>query len=153
MLKHLFIVTVAVLAALCGVRSGATLAHATNRAAPPALAKGADGHYWAEAEVNGQPVRFLVDTGASAVTLTAADAARLGFDPAALDFAGKVRTGAGEAPAAKVTLDHVIVGGARVDGVQAVVLRDRLATSLLGMSYLGRLSRFEATQDTLVLHP
>ena len=46
------------------------------------IAKSRDGHYWAEADVNGSRVRFLVDTGASAVALTAADAQRLGYDPA-----------------------------------------------------------------------
>ena len=153
MLKHLVIVSVAVIAALCGARSVMTIAHATNRPAPPMVAKAADGHYWAEAEVNGQPVRFLIDTGASVVTLTSADAVRLGFDPTTLDFARKVRTGAGEARAARVMLDHVVVGGARVEQVPAVILQGGLTTSLLGMSYLGRLSRFEATPDTLILHP
>jgi aspartyl protease family protein len=153
MLKHFVIVSVAVIAALCGARSVMTIAHATNRPEPPIVAKAADGHYWAEAEVNGRPVRFLIDTGASVVTLTAADAARLGFDPETLDFARTVRTGAGEARAAKVLLDHVVVGGARVEQVPAIVLRDGLPTSLLGMSYLGRLSRFEATPEALVLHP
>ena len=47
------------------------------------ISKASDGHYWAEAEVNGERVRFLVDTGASAVALTLADAQRLGiaFEP------------------------------------------------------------------------
>ncbi|HQT54100.1 MAG TPA: TIGR02281 family clan AA aspartic protease, partial [Phenylobacterium sp.] len=51
------------------------------------IAKASDGHYWAQGTVNGSSVRFLVDTGATAVALTAADAQRLGFDPAKLDYA------------------------------------------------------------------
>jgi aspartyl protease family protein len=48
---------------------------------PASISKASDGHFWAEAEVNGERVRFLVDTGATAVALTAADAQRLGFAP------------------------------------------------------------------------
>lgn len=127
-------------------------------AAAPAQAdasvlKSDDGHFWAEAQANGRHVRFLVDTGATNVALTAEDAERLGIELARLDFAVPVQTAAGEARAAVVTLDYVSVAGARVDDVEALVVREGLASSLLGMSYLGRLSRFEATQSALILRP
>ena len=118
-----------------------------------AVAREADGHYWAEADVNGKRVRFLVDTGATAVALTLNDARRLGLDLDHLDFSQEVRTASGEARAAQVELAYVAVAGARVDKVQALVLDQGLPTSLLGMSYLGRLSRFEATPDSLILRP
>ena len=149
MLKHLAIVALAVLSALAGAQGIVTLAHAKARA--PAIAKGADGHYWAQASVNGRPIRFLVDTGSSAVTLTPADAASLGFDTARLDYARPVTTVSGHMEAARVMLDHVSVAGAEVEHVQALVLKDGPSTSLLGMSYLGRLSSFEATPTSLVL--
>lgn len=117
-----------------------------------ALTKSADGHFWAEGTVNGKRVRFLVDTGASAVALTLADARRLGVT-GDLNYSVEVSTANGKTRAAPVTLDTVSVAGARVAGVQAFVVEDGLETSLLGMSYLGRLSRFEATPSALILRP
>jgi aspartyl protease family protein len=116
-----------------------------------AIRKASDGHFWADGKVNGTPVRFLVDTGATAVALTPADAARLGFSPRDLKYAFSVTTAAGQSRAAAVTLTSVTVGGARVAEVPALVVEAGLDTSLLGMTYLGRLSRFEATQKALTL--
>lgn len=118
-----------------------------------AIAKSPDGHYWAEANVGGHAVRFLVDTGASAVALTGEDARRLGFDPASLNYSYAVQTANGEAHAARITLPDVAVAGARVENVDAFVIDHGLESSLLGMTYLGRLSRFEATPNTLILRP
>ena len=117
------------------------------------IAKASDGHYWAQGTVNGSSVRFLVDTGASAVALTAADAQRLGFDPAKLDYAYKVMTANGEARAAAVKLASVSVAGAKLADVDALVLEKGLDASLLGMTYLGRLSSFQATRTALILQP
>lgn len=117
------------------------------------IAKAADGHYWAEAAVNGARVRFLVDTGASAVALTIADAQRLGFDTGRLAYDYKVTTASGQARAAAVKLDRVIIAGVQVAAVDALVIERGLDTSLLGMSYLGRLSSFEATKTALILRP
>lgn len=127
-------------------------------APPAAVRKGEDGHFWAEAQVDGagatpSRVKFLVDTGATTVALTPADAGRLGLDPDTLDYGLAVRTASGDTEAARVHLKSVSVAGARVEDVEAVVVREGLATSLLGMSYLGRLSRFEATRSALILRP
>ena len=118
-----------------------------------AIAKGTDGHYWAEADVNGSRVRFLVDTGATAVALTLTDARRLGFDPAQLNYSYSVTTASGQARAAAVKLASISVSGARVADVDALVIEKGLDTSLLGMTYLGRLSRWEATKPSLILRP
>jgi aspartyl protease family protein len=120
---------------------------------PASISKARDGHFWAEAEVNGQRVRFLVDTGATAVALTALDAQRLGFSPKDLDYAYDVTTAAGPARAAAVKLASVSVAGAKIANVDALVIEEGLDTSLLGMTYLGRLSRFEATPQALILRP
>lgn len=117
------------------------------------IAKASDGHYWAQGTVNGASVRFLVDTGASAVALTAADAKRLGFDPEKLNYAYKVMTANGEAKAAAVKLASVSVAGAKLADVDALVLDKGLDASLLGMTYLGRLSSFQATRTALILQP
>jgi len=117
------------------------------------IAKARDGHYWANGQVNGAHVRFLVDTGATAVALTANDARRLGLDLSHMDFAYRVVTAGGEARAASVKLASIDVGGAKVEGVDALVIDKGLDVSLLGMTYLGRLSSFQATRQALILRP
>jgi aspartyl protease family protein len=118
-----------------------------------AIPKGSDGHFWANATVNSRAVRFLVDTGATVVALTPADAQRLGFDMHSLTFDREVSTANGKTYAASVNLSMVGIGQSTVRNVDAMVVKDGLQTSLLGMSYLGRLSRFEATPSSLILHP
>lgn len=115
------------------------------------ITKSSDGHYWAQADVNGSAVKFLVDTGATAVALSPNDARRLGFAPDGLTYTYTVMTANGEARAAKVRLTSVAVGGARVEDVDAFVIEKGLDTSLLGMTYLGRLSEWKATPDSLIL--
>lgn len=117
------------------------------------ITKNADGHFWAEAAVDGKAVRFLVDTGATAVSLSMADAQRLGIDTGKLNYDYSVITADGRTRAASVKLASVAIAGARVRDVDALVIEKGLETSLLGMSYLGRLSRFEATPQALILHP
>jgi aspartyl protease family protein len=141
----------AVAAAASAPVSAPAAAPATGGAA--SLVKAADGHFWAEAQVNGKRVRFLVDTGATTVALTATDAQRLGMDLDDLTFDRPVNTASGQVRAALVELDYISVAGARVEKVQALVLERGLTASLLGMSYLGRLSRFEATPTALILRP
>jgi aspartyl protease family protein len=121
--------------------------------APGVIAKASDGHYWATGQVNGAQVRFLVDTGATAVALTAQDAQRLGIQPDKLDFAYRVVTAGGQARAASVKLSSVSVAGATLTDVDALVIDRGLDTSLLGMSYLGRLASFQATREALILRP
>ncbi|MFN3815068.1 TIGR02281 family clan AA aspartic protease [Brevundimonas sp.] len=122
-------------------------------ARPAQISRAADGHYWAEADINGRAVRVLVDTGATVVALTRDDALRLGFMLESDDFDHTVVTANGEGRAARIELAHVAVAGARVERVQALVVERGLPASLLGMSYLGRLSRIEATPQSLTLRP
>ncbi|WP_312598454.1 TIGR02281 family clan AA aspartic protease [Brevundimonas sp.] len=117
------------------------------------VVKADDGHYWAQARIDGRAVRVLVDTGASVVVLTRADAGRLGVQPEPARFTGRVQTASGVVRAAPVRLNTVSVAGARVDQVEALVVEQGLEYSLLGMSYLGRLSAFEATPTGLTLRP
>lgn len=122
-------------------------------ASPYQVARSRDGHYWAEAMIDGRAVRLLVDTGASVVALTREDALRLGLDLAPDDFSSTVNTASGPGRAARITLKTVSIGGARVERVEAMVVEKGLTQSLLGMSYLGRLSGFEATPHGLTLKP
>jgi aspartyl protease family protein len=159
MWKHVSVVAIAVAASL-GAAKGLSTIHDWNEApaAPAAgssagLVKASDGHFWAEATVDGHPVRLLVDTGATAVALTLDDARRIGLDLARMDFTRTVHTAAGEVKAAEVELNSVSVAGVRIDKVRAIVFERGLETSLLGMTYLGRLSGFEASPGQLILRP
>jgi aspartyl protease family protein len=120
---------------------------------PGQVLKGLDGHYWADAMIEGRAVRVMVDTGASVVALTPDDAARLGLKLTSKDFSGSIITASGPARAAPVELQTVAVAGARVERVKAMVVERGLPHSLLGMSYLGRLSAFTATPASLTLRP
>lgn len=117
------------------------------------IARAADGHYWAEADIDGRAIRVLVDTGATVVALTRQDAQRLGLRLTPSDFIHTVETASGPVKAAAVELGHVAVAGARVTKVRALVVEQGLPHSLLGMSYLGRLSAFEARPTGLTLRP
>ena len=128
-------------------------APAAARGSVAQVVKGADGHFWAEARIDGRAVRVMIDTGATVVALTLDDARRLGVTPNEADFTATVKTASGPVPAAPVLLKTVAVGGAEVRGVEALVLHDGLPHSLLGMSYLGRLSAFEASPTGLTLRP
>ena len=125
---------------------------ATDDSHATAIPKAQDGHFWANATVNSHAVHFLVDTGATVVVLTEADAQRLGFDKTNLIYDRKVITAMGPTQAAQVTLSSVGVGDSTVNNVEALIIPQG-GTSLLGMSYLGRLSRIEATPSSLILHP
>jgi aspartyl protease family protein len=110
-----------------------------------------DGHYWVTGEVGDRRIRFLVDTGATTVSLTPQDARLLGLDPERLAYRYQVSTADGHARAAKVRLTSLSVAGATLRDVDALVIEKGLPASLLGMTYLGRLSRFEAGPEGLVL--
>jgi aspartyl protease family protein len=109
------------------------------------------GHFVAEAWVNGTPIRFLIDTGASAIVLSPEDARRLGFHPAELDFSQRFGTANGVVRGAPVRLREVRIGQFALRDVPASVNERPLGISLLGMSFLGRLRGYMVENDRLVL--
>ncbi len=109
------------------------------------------GHFVVEADVDGVAVRFLVDTGASHVILSAGAARRLGFDLAALDYTRAYRTAGGTVFGAPVVLGTVTIGPIRLDGVQASVGGADMGQSLLGMSFLNRLAGYRVAGGRLTL--
>jgi aspartyl protease family protein len=116
------------------------------------LPVGADGHYHAEAEVNGQPVQVLVDTGASVVALTAEDADAAGIYVSESDFTAQIQTANGVARVAPVVFDEVRIGDIRVRNVRGIVSEPgALGVSLLGMTFLSELERVDMRSGKLIL--
>lgn len=113
------------------------------------LERAPDGHFYADAQVNGVAVRFLVDSGASVVALTPADAARIGKHVGPGDATLKVTTANGEAAVSPVKLDQVSIGSVSVSQVDAVVAGEGLNISLLGQSFLQRVGTVKIENDRL----
>jgi len=101
------------------------------------LAADPRGHFFTDGAVNGNPVRFLVDTGATTVALPASEAVRLGIDYRKGKRAYS-NTAGGVVPIYVVTLDTVRLGPIELTGVEASVVERGLDTALLGMSFLNR---------------
>jgi aspartyl protease family protein len=108
------------------------------------------GHVVVDAAVNGAPVRLLVDTGASVVTLTLADAHAAGIDLNHLVFSARVNTVNGAARMAPVMLREIRIDQLSVYDVPAAVL-ENLNISLLGMSFLARLQSYEMRDGKLTI--
>jgi aspartyl protease family protein len=102
------------------------------------LAADGRGQFFARGTVNGRPVEFIVDTGATLTTLSRADAQRIGLD---YRRGTPIRTATANGPASgwRVSLASVSVGDATVRDVDAMIIdNDGLPVALLGMSFLGR---------------
>jgi aspartyl protease family protein len=112
---------------------------------------GAHGHFLVEAMVNGVPIDFMVDTGASHIVLTLEDARKLGFTPSALRFDQAFESANGTVRAAPVELRELRVGQLRLFDLEASVNGGPLPISLLGMSFLDRLRSYEVSRGRLVL--
>ena len=111
-----------------------------------------NGHFNAEVEINGRSVEVMIDTGATMVALSYEDAERAGLLLNDSDFTSAVSTANGMARVAPVTLDRVSIGDITVRNVPAAVTeRGRMRTSLLGMSFLRKLSRFDMRSGRLVM--
>lgn len=110
-----------------------------------------DGHYRLTLEVNGAPVGFIVDTGASEIVLSQSDAQRAGFDLSGLAYYGRAYTANGQVRTAPVTIQEIRLGAMVDNAVPASVNGGALDQSLLGMSYLQRFSEIRISGGTLTL--
>lgn len=110
-----------------------------------------DGHYWADAKIDGRRIRMMVDTGASMIALTRADAQRIGLNLKELDFKWEVGTAGGKTRGAYVQLEEVEIGNVTIAEVDALVIEAELENSLLGMSFLNQLSSFEFRKNAMII--
>lgn len=109
------------------------------------------GHFFVVAHINGAPIRFMVDTGASDVVLTKTDAERIGIPLSKLEFTRPYRTANGVVMAAPVKGLAIAIGDLRFENVETSVNEGELSGSLLGMSLLSRFSSYTVEGNTLYL--
>jgi aspartyl protease family protein len=112
--------------------------------------RAADGHYHLTLTIDGTAIDFLVDTGATNVVLSQADARKLGIDPGTLAYLGQADTANGTVRTARVRLKDVALPPFHDDSLAAYVTDGRMDGSLLGMDYLGRY-RIEIAGDRMIL--
>jgi aspartyl protease family protein len=112
-----------------------------------------NGHFETDAEINGRTVTVLVDTGATMVSMTYEDAERSGIYLRSSDFTRQTQTANGIAKVAPVTISEISIGGITVRNITGSVSEQgKLKQTLLGMSFLSRLSRVEMRSKSLILH-
>lgn len=108
-----------------------------------------DGLFYVDALVNGKPLRFLVDTGASIMVLTAADAKAVGIEVGEQHYNSNVKTVGGKAEMAWATIDRIEIGGRNVNQLKAAVVRNGLGVSLLGQNALSKFESVTIKGDSL----
>lgn len=109
------------------------------------------GGFHANGTVNGTPVRFLVDTGASSIVLSPGDARRLGIDLDSLVFNRAYETANGIGYGASTVVDELTVGHIRLTRVPVSINGAPMRSSLLGMTFLNRMKSFNISGRKLVL--
>ena len=115
------------------------------------LPRAADGHFYAQAKVNGNALGFLVDTGASTVALTGPDAEAIGLYWSPADVRIVAQGASGPVHGVDIILDHVELGGHEMRGVRAVIVPEGLNISLLGQSFLSSVDPVRIESDKMVL--
>jgi aspartyl protease family protein len=115
------------------------------------LSESQGGGYQVVAQVNGQPITFVIDTGASDIVLSPADARRLGADFGALRFDRRYETANGAGLGADWRVESLEVGPIRLADLPVSVNQATMSRSLLGMAFLRRLDSFEFKGGQLIL--
>ncbi len=116
------------------------------------IAADPDGHFNAEFRLNGRGVDALVDTGATLVAMNRSTARRVGIKVAPADFKYTVKTANGQTRAAGAIIERLQIGRIAVENVEAVVLDDdALDGTLIGVSFLNRLAKYQVENGALLL--
>ena len=116
------------------------------------IKSGYGGHFVTDVRMNNRSVKAMVDTGATTVAINESTARKIGIRLQPADFKYKVNTANGVTRMAVATIREISIGNIRVKNVRAGVLKDSaLSSTLLGMSFLNKLRRFEVRDGTLLL--
>jgi aspartyl protease family protein len=110
-----------------------------------------NGGFYVEGKVNGAPAHFAIDTGATDIVLSPADAQRAGIDIAGLDYSSPSETANGAGWGARIHLARLVVGAIEFDDVPVTVNKAPMSASLLGQAFLKRLESFNVRNGRLTL--
>jgi aspartyl protease family protein len=111
-----------------------------------------DGHFYIRAEVNGTPIIFLADTGASHIVLTPADAEKLGYRTDELRFNRFYETANGTVRGSSILIDDLRIDKFHIKAIGASINEAKMRNSLLGMTFFKRLKSYEVKNDVLTLY-
>jgi aspartyl protease family protein len=114
------------------------------------LAREADGHFYADVAVNQSQVRFMVDTGATAVALTGDDARAIGLNWSADELQAVGRGASGDVVGKQVIIDRMQIGNVQANNVRAVIIPQGLDVSLLGQTFLARVDSVNIRDNKMV---
>lgn len=117
------------------------------------LRKSEDGHFWVTADVNGRPVRFLVDSGATVTAMSAQAARDAGVEPGGLGIKTVIETANGIVEAERATISDLQVGTLRVRDHDVVISAALGDTNLLGMNFLSELESWRVEGNSMILTP
>ena len=109
-----------------------------------------NGHYYVKGSADGVPLEFMIDTGASYVTLTKEAAGRLSVGPLSFDL--PTNTANGPIQNAQITIHQLTIGPYTVTDIPAVVNGGELDEPLLGMSWLRLFRSIEIQNGVMTLH-
>lgn len=112
-----------------------------------------DGHYWLNADVNGEPVSFMIDTGATLTAVSKQTARRLGLEPRSGGIPIMLSTANGTISAEIGTIDELRFGNVVARGLDTVIVPGLGNTNVIGMNLLSRLASWRVEGQTLILVP
>jgi aspartyl protease family protein len=113
--------------------------------------KAGDGHFYINAVVNGQEIRFMVDSGATDIVLSQKDAKKLGIEANDLNYNKIYFTANGTTRGASVRISYLKIGDYEMHDFYASVTEGRLEKSLLGMAFLSRFASYRVEGDRLII--
>jgi len=117
------------------------------------IAKAADGHFWANADINGVRRRMLIDSGATETAISAATAKAARLDLGESPFGTILSTANGDIAATRSTIAKLEIGSITTDNLPVVVSPAFGDTDVLGMNFLSRLKSWRVEGNTLILDP
>jgi aspartyl protease family protein len=112
-----------------------------------------DGHFWLHATVNGAPVNFLVDTGATLTAVSSETAERIGLKPREAGIPVRMQTANGMVAAQLTTIDDLRFGNVAAHGIDAIIAPGLGPTNVIGMNLLSRLASWRVEGRTMILVP
>lgn len=112
-----------------------------------------DGHFWADAMINGRAVHMLVDSGATVTSLSQETAKAAGLDLDQNPFPVQVNTANGVVMARTSSIDRLEIGPIAAADLRVHVAQEFGATNVLGMNFLSRLKSWRVENGWLILEP